>query len=103
MLRKRIDSTVLVMPKNTVDFPEPTYDRVRTAAAADRRSLASEIVVLVEEALDARDATPRSQRRGQPPSRPAASTLPEDYMSNDDGPWTGTALGHDGPWRVATT
>jgi hypothetical protein len=44
-----------VVIRNTISFTEKTYDRIRAAAEADRRSIGSEVVVLAEEALDERE------------------------------------------------
>jgi predicted HicB family RNase H-like nuclease len=47
-----------------VRFPESVRDRVKAMAIQDRRSMNSEILELLEEAISAREA--RRQQSGQP-------------------------------------
>lgn len=53
-----------------VRFPESIRDRVKTFAERDRRSMNSEILALLEEAMDARDPrrTPTADFRYPDPS-----------------------------------
>lgn len=39
---------------NTIGFPDDLYRKIRAEAAAHRRSIASEVIVLVEEAIETR-------------------------------------------------
>ena len=53
------------MPEKTVNinvrFPESIRDRVKAFASRDRRSMNSEILALLEEAMDAREPQRRPQ------------------------------------------
>ena len=66
------------------NFPEELYQRLKAAAAQTRRSLAAEVVVIVDEALEGRVARDRSvealrrieeRRRRNPQPAGAVDTL----------------------------
>jgi hypothetical protein len=54
---------VVSMPLLQVkDFPAPLYEELRAVAAADRRSIAQEVVILVEQGLLNHTAAARRRR-----------------------------------------
>jgi hypothetical protein len=55
-----------------VRFPESVRDRVKAEAVQDRRSMNSEIIELLEEAIRAREERrePGRSRKPTPPSQP---------------------------------